>query len=108
MALAVALSACALAANAVELPGTTLRDRASGFSASLFVAPPYEPRGFADGAPPVVAPPIVNATVSKRIGKGLTLGFDVSNVFDRQAPREDWFFQPPQPRGFILRLRKAF
>jgi len=97
---------CIAAAQAAELPGTTLRDRAAGWSASLFVAPPS--RGFADAAPPIAVPPVVNATVSKRLAKDLALGFDVTNVLDRPGPRENWFFQPPQPRGFVLQLRKSF
>lgn len=91
-----------------NVPGTMLHDRAAGWSARLFVAPPSEARGFVDAAPPIAVPPMVNATVSKRLGNGLSLDFDVTNVFDRSVPREDWLLQPPQPRGFVLQLRKTF
>jgi outer membrane receptor protein involved in Fe transport len=108
IAAAIVAMGCVAAAQAAELPGTTLRVRASGWSARLFVAPAPDPHKYTEPAPPITPPPIVNATVSRRIAKDLRLSFDVTNVFDRPMPSDDYLFQPPQPRGFVLGLKKTF
>jgi outer membrane receptor protein involved in Fe transport len=105
---AIAASGCIVAANAEDLPGTTLRNRAAGWSASLFVAPPPDRSNYTDPPPPFEVPPVVNATISRRIAKGLSLSFDVKNVFNRPMPSDNYLFQPPQPRGFILGFKKTF
>lgn len=79
-----------------------------GWSASLFVSPQPQPQNFTGAAPPIVLPPPVNASVSRPIGKGLRLSFDVNNVFDRHQPSDNYLFQPGEPRGIAIRLRKTF
>ena len=99
--------ACVGTAQATELAGTTLRDR-SGWSASLFVSPPPETRNYTEPAPAIVVPPAVNARISRPLARGLRLSFDVNNVFDRRLPSDNYLFQPAQPRGFMLELRKTW
>ena len=102
-----AAAACAGAAHATELAGTTLHDR-SGWSASLFVSPPPDKQSYTEPAPPIAMPPAVNASISRPLAKGLRLSFDVKNVFDRHLPSDSYLFQPAQPRGFMLELRKSW
>lgn len=99
--------ACAGAAHAGELAGTTLRDR-SGWSASLFVSPRPAPQNYTEPAPPIELPPAVNASISRSLAKGLRLSFDVKNVFDRRIPSDNYLFQPAEPRGVVIQLRKTF
>lgn len=93
--------------HAAEIAGATVRDR-SGWSASLFVAPPPEKKSLFETAAPVATAPIVNASVSRRLRKDLRLSFDVSNVLDRHLPGENYLFQPAEPRGFRLQLQKTW
>jgi outer membrane receptor protein involved in Fe transport len=53
-------------------------------------------------------PPAVNASLSRPLAKGLRLSFDVKNVFDRHLPSDSYLFQPTQPRGVMLELRKSW
>ena len=99
--------ACAGAAHATELAGTTLHDR-SGWSASLFVSPQPDRQNYTEPAPEIVVPPAVNASISRPLAKGLRLSFDVKNVFDRHLPSDNYLFQPAEPRGFSLQLRKSW
>ena len=99
--------ACAGTAHADELAGTTLKDR-SGWSASLFVSPQPDRQSYAEPAAPIEVPPAVNASISRHIAKGLRLSFDVNNVLDRHQPSDNYLFQPAEPRGVVIRLRKTF
>lgn len=99
--------ACAGAAHATELAGTTLHDR-SGWSASLFVSPQPDRHNYTEPAPEIVVPPAVNASISRPLAKGLRLSFDVKNVFDRHLPSDNYLFQPAEPRGVVIQLRKTF
>ena len=99
--------ACAGAAHATELAGTTLHDR-SGWSASLFVSSQPDRQNYTDPAPEIVVPPAVNASISRPLAKGLRLSFDVKNVFDRHLPSDNYLFQPAEPRGVVIQLRKTF
>jgi outer membrane receptor protein involved in Fe transport len=84
----------------------TVRDR-SGWSASLLVAPP-ERRSFLEDPAIRTTPPVVNATVSRPLTKSSRLSFDVTNVFDRQAPGGQFLEAPLNSRGFGVRLRIGF
>ena len=98
-----------MAASAGDyVPGTMLHNPAAGWSASLFVAPEPDRSNYTEPPPPIEVPPVVNAEISRRVAKGLALTFDVKNVFNRPMPSDNYLFQPPQPRGFILGLKKTF
>ena len=120
-------AACALAAGSAHAQqaaaGATVKDR-SGWSASVFV-PKLEKKDYAaDPNIRAAIPPVVNATVSRRVARGTRLSLDVFNVLDRRfapveslaapewgkssVPSDNYLFTPAEARGFRVRLRIAF
>ena len=104
---AFASAACAADAGA-PLGATiaTVHDR-SGWAASVLVAPP-ERRNFLEDPAVRTMPPVVNATISRPLTKSAHVGFDVTNVFDREASTGRFLEPPSDKRGFGIHFRLSF
>ena len=118
-------SALADVADRYSTAGATVRDKRSGWSASLFVSSLANTRARDDESLRLRGSSVVHAQLSQRLGRGLRLSFDVFNVFDQHgggalgyadASRlwsqagtpEHFLVNPAEPRGFRLRLQKTF